>query len=148
MLPCALPYKIIRTLVIGSALDSQQSYDIPTHANRPKQGLICPVYNASKAAVIQLARNLAAEWGQYNIRVNTLSPGYILTSMLEMLFIEYPERREQFGKENMLGRLSRPREYRGAAVFLLSDASSFMTGSDLRIDGGHAAWWTTKLLLL
>ena len=60
--------------------------------------------------------------------------------MLEMLFVKYPERREQFAKENMLGRLSRPGEYRGAAVFLLSDASSFMTGSDLRIDGGHAAW--------
>ncbi|KGO77217.1 Glucose/ribitol dehydrogenase [Penicillium italicum] len=104
------------------------------------RGLICPVYNASKASVIQLARNLAAEWGQYNIRVNTLSPGYILTSMLEMLFVEHPERREQFAKENMLGRLSRPEEYRGAAVFLLSNASSFMTGSDLRIDGGHAAW--------
>ncbi|KAJ5383194.1 hypothetical protein N7517_001105 [Penicillium concentricum] len=104
------------------------------------RGLICPVYNASKAAVIQLARNLAAEWGQYNIRVNTLSPGYTLTSMLEMLFVQYPERRELFAKENMLGRLSHPREYRGATVFLLSNASSFMTGSDLRIDGGHAAW--------
>ncbi|EKV15415.1 Short-chain dehydrogenase/reductase SDR [Penicillium digitatum] len=104
------------------------------------RGLLCPVYNASKAAVIQLARSLAAEWGQHNIRVNTLSPGYILTSMLEMLFVEYPDRREQFAKENMLARLSRPREYRGAAVFLLSNASAFMTGSDLRIDGGHAAW--------
>ncbi|KAJ5494568.1 hypothetical protein N7463_010655 [Penicillium fimorum] len=104
------------------------------------RGLICPIYNASKAAVIQLARNLAAEWGQYKIRVNTLSPGYTLTSMLEMLFVEYPERREQFAKENMLGRLSHPEEYRGATVFLLSNASSFMTGSDLRIDGGHAAW--------
>ncbi|KAJ6190297.1 hypothetical protein N7519_000318 [Penicillium mononematosum] len=104
------------------------------------RGLICPVYNASKAAVIQLSRNLAAEWGPYNIRVNTLSPGYILAPMLEMMFVEYPERRVEFAKENMLGRLSRPREYRGAAVFLLSDASSFMTGSDLRIDGGHAAW--------
>lgn len=60
--------------------------------------------------------------------------------MLEMLFVEYPERRDQLAKENMLGRLSGPREYRGAAVFLLSNASSFMTGSDLRIDGGHAAW--------
>ncbi|OQE11258.1 hypothetical protein PENFLA_c075G06059 [Penicillium flavigenum] len=104
------------------------------------RGLICPVYNASKAAVIQLSRNLAAEWGPYNIRINTLSPGYILAPMLEMMFVEYPERRVQFAKENMLGRLSHPREYRGAAVFLLSDASSFMTGSDLRIDGGHAAW--------
>lgn len=104
------------------------------------QGLICPAYNASKAAVIQLGRNLAAEWGQYNIRVNTISPGYIVTQMVEKLFVEYPERRDQWPKENMLGRLSRPEEYRGAAVFLLSDASSFMTGSDLRIDGGHAAW--------
>lgn len=105
-----------------------------------KQGLICPAYNASKAAVIQLGRNLAAEWGQYNIRVNTISPGYIVTAMVEKLFVEYPERRDQWPKENMLGRLSRPEEYRGAAVFLLSDASSFMTGSDLRMDGGHAAW--------
>ncbi|KAJ6084139.1 Short-chain dehydrogenase/reductase SDR [Penicillium sp. IBT 16267x] len=108
-----------------------------TVANR---GLICPAYNASKAAVIQLGRNLAAEWGQYNIRVNTISPGYIVTAMVEKLFIDFPERRDQWPKENMLGRLSRPEEYRGAAVFLLSDASSFMTGSDLRMDGGHAAW--------
>ncbi|KAJ6104558.1 hypothetical protein N7523_010878 [Penicillium sp. IBT 18751x] len=108
-----------------------------TIANR---GLICPAYNASKAAVIQLGRNLAMEWGRYNIRVNTISPGYIVTSMVEMLFVDFPERRDQWPKENMLGRLSRPEEYRGAAVFLLSDASSFMTGSDLRMDGGHAAW--------
>ncbi|EEA21896.1 hypothetical protein TMatcc_008678 [Talaromyces marneffei ATCC 18224] len=104
------------------------------------KGLICPAYNASKAAVIQLGRNLAAEWGQYNIRVNTISPGYIVTQMVENLFVQYPERREEWPKQNMLGRLSRPEEYRGAAVFLISDASSFMTGSDLRMDGGHAAW--------
>ncbi|GKZ25615.1 hypothetical protein AbraIFM66951_003004 [Aspergillus brasiliensis] len=108
-----------------------------TIANR---GLICPAYNASKAAVIQLGRNLAAEWGQYNIRVNTISPGYIVTAMVEKLFEQYPERRDEWPKQNMLGRLSAPNEYRGAAVFLLSDASSFMTGSDLRMDGGHAAW--------
>ncbi|EFW15133.1 short chain dehydrogenase [Coccidioides posadasii str. Silveira] len=106
-------------------------------ANR---GLICPAYNASKAGVIQLGRNLAAEWGVHGIRVNTISPGYIVTAMVEQLFLEYPERKTQWPKENMLGRLSNPAEYRGAAVFLISDASSFMTGSDLRIDGGHAAW--------
>lgn len=54
--------------------------------------------------------------------------------------MQFPERREEWPKQNMLGRLSRPEEYRGAAVFLVSDASSFMTGSDLRMDGGHAAW--------
>lgn len=90
--------------------------------------------------MLQLARNLAMEWGPYNIRVNTISPGYIVTAMVEKLFVEFPERREEWPKHNMLGRLSTPNEYRGAAVFLLSDASSFMTGSDLRMDGGHAAW--------
>ncbi|KAF1973003.1 NAD(P)-binding protein [Bimuria novae-zelandiae CBS 107.79] len=106
-------------------------------ANR---GLICPAYNASKAGVIQLGRNLASEWGQYNIRVNTISPGYIVTAMVEELFVKFPERRENWPKENMLGRLSKPEDYRGIAVFLMSDSSSFMTGSDLRIDGGHTAW--------
>lgn len=104
------------------------------------KGLICAAYNASKAGVLQLGRNLAAEWGQYNIRVNTISPGYIVTEMVEALFVKHPERREEWPKQNMLGRLSGPAEYRGAAVFLVSDASSFMTGSDLRMDGGHAAW--------
>jgi NAD(P)-dependent dehydrogenase (short-subunit alcohol dehydrogenase family) len=72
--------------------------------------------------------------------VNTISPGYIVTAMVEELFIKFPERRENWATQNMLGRLSEPKEYRGAAVFLLSDASSFMTGADLRIDGGHASW--------
>ncbi|KAF2795689.1 NAD(P)-binding protein [Melanomma pulvis-pyrius CBS 109.77] len=108
-----------------------------TVANR---GLICPAYNASKAGVIQLARNLASEWGEHKIRVNTISPGYIVTAMVEELFKQYPERRTEWPKQNMLQRLSKPGEYRGAAVFLISDASSFMTGSDLRMDGGHSAW--------
>jgi NAD(P)-dependent dehydrogenase (short-subunit alcohol dehydrogenase family) len=88
--------------------------------------LICPAYNASKAGVIQLARNLASEWGEHKIRVNTISPGYIVTAMVEALFEEYPERKTDWPTQNMLGRLSAPKEYRGAAVFLISDASSFM----------------------
>ncbi|KAL1864316.1 hypothetical protein Daus18300_007739 [Diaporthe australafricana] len=104
------------------------------------KGLICPAYNASKAGVIQLARNLAMEWGLHGIRVNTISPGYIVTAMTAPLFEMFPDRKENWPKQNMLGRLSYPEEYRGAAIFLLSDASSFMTGADLRIDGGHTAW--------
>ena len=100
-------------------------------ANRGTQGLICPAYNASKAAVLQLSRNLASEWGQYGIRVNTISPGYIVTAMVEALFEKFPDRKEDWPKQNMLGRLSAPEEYRGAAAFLISDASSFMTGADL-----------------
>jgi len=60
--------------------------------------------------------------------------------MTEALFDKYPERRTDWANGNMLNRLSYPHEYRGAAVFLISEASSFMTGSDLRIDGGHCAW--------
>jgi NAD(P)-dependent dehydrogenase (short-subunit alcohol dehydrogenase family) len=90
--------------------------------------------------VLQLARNLASEWGAHNIRVNTISPGYILTTMVTDLFVQFPERERDWPSQNMLGRLSAPEEYRGAAVFLISDGSSFMTGADVRIDGGHAAW--------
>lgn len=70
----------------------------------------------------------------------TNSYRYIVTAMVEELFQKFPERRTNWASENMLGRLSRPEEYRGAAVFLVSEASSFVTGTDLRIDGGHSAW--------
>lgn len=90
--------------------------------------------------MLQLGRNLASEWGREGIRVNTISPGYIVTAMTEALFEKHPERRQDWADGNMLGRLSKPEEYRGAAVFLISSASSFMTGADLRIDGGHCAW--------
>lgn len=90
--------------------------------------------------MIQLGRNLAMEWGVKGIRVNTISPGYIVTEMVQKLFTEFPERETEWPKQNMLNALSKPEDYRGAAVFLLSDASRFMTGADLRIDGGHAAW--------
>ena len=108
-----------------------------TVANR---GLLCAAYNSSKAGVAQLARNLAAEWGMHGIRVNTISPGYIVTDMVEQLFKTQPERRTEWGSQNMLGRVSMPEEYRAIAVFLMSEGSSFSTGSDYRIDGGHCAW--------
>ncbi len=108
-----------------------------TIANRD---LLCAPYNASKAGVQQLARNLGSEWGQHGIRVNTISPGYIETEMVKGLFETHPGRREKWAKENFLGRIAKPEDFQGAAVFLMSDSSSWMTGSDLRIDGGHSAW--------
>jgi NAD(P)-dependent dehydrogenase (short-subunit alcohol dehydrogenase family) len=115
------------------------------------KGLICPVYNASKAGVTQLTRNLAMEWGRpgngnpggpggVRIRVNSLSPGNILTPMVLKNFEEVPGLKEKWEEANMMGRLSTPEEFRGAAVFLLSKASSFMTGSNLVVDGGYTAW--------
>lgn len=104
------------------------------------KGMNSPAYNASKAAVIQLGKCLAMEWGRRGIRVNSLCPGHILTPMAELVFKESPTARATWESENMLGRLATPEEFRGAALFALSDASSFMTGSNLIIDGGHTAW--------
>ncbi|OTA68034.1 NAD(P)-binding protein [Hypoxylon sp. EC38] len=110
------------------------------------KGLLSPVYNSSKAAVIQLARNLAMEWspirkdGTGGIRVNALSPGHIITPMVLKNFEEVPGLREKWESENMMGRLADPSEFKGAALFLLSNASSFMTGNNLIVDGGHTAW--------
>src|SRR5207247_1647796 len=95
------------------------------------KGLFSPVYNSSKAAVNQLAKNLAMEWGQQGIRVNSLCPGHILTPMVRQNFEQVPELRETWERESMLCRISDPREFRGAAVFLLSDASTYMTGTSL-----------------
>lgn len=110
------------------------------------KGMNSPVYNASKAALIQLARNLAMEWGlpkdesTPGIRVNCISPGHIVTPMVEKTFEQQPELEELWTKENMMGRLAKPGEFKGAALFLLSNASSFMTGSNIVIDGGHTSW--------
>ncbi|GJC81524.1 D-arabinitol 2-dehydrogenase [ribulose-forming] [Colletotrichum liriopes] len=109
-------------------------------------GLLSPVYNSSKAAVIQLARNLAMEWspitkeGTGGIRVNCISPGHIMTAMVEKNFEEVPGLKEEWESLNMFGRLAEPREFKGAALFLMGNASTFMTGSNLVIDGGHTAW--------
>ncbi|PYH90258.1 short chain dehydrogenase/oxidoreductase [Aspergillus ellipticus CBS 707.79] len=104
------------------------------------KGMTSPVYNSSKAAVIQLSRSLAMEWGRHGIRVNSLCPGHIITPMVEQVFQQNPAARAVWEAENMLGRLAYPEEFRGAALFALSDASSFMTGSTMLIDGGHTAW--------
>ncbi|KXH61000.1 short-chain dehydrogenase [Colletotrichum salicis] len=109
-------------------------------------GLLSPVYNSSKAALIQLARNLAMEWspitkkGTGGIRVNCISPGHIMTPMVRKNFEEVPGLKEEWESLNMFGRLADTTEFKGAALFLMSNASSFMTGSNMVIDGGHTAW--------
>lgn len=112
-------------------------------AHGSNKGVDTAAYNASKAAVVQLARSLAAEWGsRINspvIRVNSISPGYIKTRMTSETLSE-PNREKEWSEDNMLNRLSTADEYRGAVTFLLSEAASFVTGADLRIDGGHTAW--------
>ncbi|EJC99852.1 NAD-binding protein [Fomitiporia mediterranea MF3/22] len=97
-------------------------------------------YNTSKAAVIQMGRSLACELGLQNIRVNTISPGYIHTQLTATVIGDQPHFLEQWKSESPLGRMGRPHELRGVAVWLASDASSFVTGSDILVSGGSHAW--------
>lgn len=103
------------------------------------QGLSCTAYNSSKAAVQQMCRSVAQEWGQYGIRVNTLSPGYIRTAMTDQLLQENPEVEKTWMAGALLGRLGAPEDFKAPAVFLLSEGASFVHGTDLRVDGGHCA---------
>jgi NAD(P)-dependent dehydrogenase (short-subunit alcohol dehydrogenase family) len=90
-------------------------------------------YVASKGALVALTRELAAKWGRYNIRVNALAPGYFHSRMTQRIW----DRAEKLASERIpLGRPGREGELKGAAVFLASDASSYMTGQTLVIDGG------------
>lgn len=95
-------------------------------------------YNASKAGVIMLTKSLASEWARHNIRVNAISPGYMRTEMTAPSFAD-PAMIEQWLKPTPMGRPGEPPELGGLAVYLASDASTFMTGSDLRIDGGYTS---------
>jgi NAD(P)-dependent dehydrogenase (short-subunit alcohol dehydrogenase family) len=102
--------------------------------NRPQWQ---PAYNASKAAVHQLTKSLAAEWAPHNIRVNALAPGYVKT---EMAPVDRPEFRQHWIEDAPMRRYATPEEIAPSVVYLASDASSFMTGSVLVVDGGYTIW--------
>lgn len=131
-----LRYKIQGSICLVASMSG-------TIANR---GFLAPVYNSSKAAVVQLARNLAMEWGRKNedgsggIRVNSLSPGHIVTPMVQANFDAGEADPREWENNSMLGRLSKPEEYKAVGLFMLSGGSSYMTGHDLKIDGGTTAW--------
>ncbi|KAK9476111.1 hypothetical protein V1514DRAFT_337900 [Lipomyces japonicus] len=97
-------------------------------------------YNTSKAAVIQMARSMACELGPDRIRVNSLSPGHIRTKMTAAVLDKQPETEAFWASLNPLGRIGAVHELRGVIAWLASDASSFCTGSDIIVSGGHTIW--------
>ncbi|RPA78827.1 NAD(P)-binding protein [Ascobolus immersus RN42] len=106
--------------------------------NRPQPQC---AYNASKAGVSHLCKSLASEWAQYGIRVNALCPGYQMTELLKgVMEREGPELANGWMAGTPMGRLGVPRELRGAVVFLGGEASSFMTGQEMVVDGGYEVW--------
>ena len=102
------------------------------------RGLLQAHYNSAKAGVIHLTKSLAMEWAERGIRVNAISPGYTLTPMNRR-----PEVAEQlvaFAADTPVQRIAAVDEMVGPAVFLASQASSFVTGTNLLVDGGFCCW--------
>lgn len=103
------------------------------------QGLgVAPVYSATKGAVVQLGKSLAAAWGADNIQVNTILPGWIVTEMTSVTRA-VPGLKEHVLSRTPAGRWGAPNDFAGIATYFASSASDFVTGTDIQIDGGFTS---------
>jgi gluconate 5-dehydrogenase len=104
------------------------------------KGIHGRTYETAKAALMSFTRTLAVDWAPHNVTVNAIAPGGFLTAPNRRWFSEKPELRETFVSMVPMGRLGEPAEIGPLALYLASDASSYMTGATLVIDGGYTAW--------
>jgi gluconate 5-dehydrogenase len=95
------------------------------------------VYSTSKGALVNFTRDLAVKWARHNIRVNAICPGFFVTPLNQKL---YERNKENIDRRIPLGHIGGPDDLKGIAVLLASDASSFMTGTIIPVDGGTVAW--------
>jgi NAD(P)-dependent dehydrogenase (short-subunit alcohol dehydrogenase family) len=100
-------------------------------------------YNTTKAAIVEMTRCMALDLAPYNIRVNSVSPGYILTEhqaeKIKSLGMTIEQAEREWGGLHILNRMGKPEEVAHAVLFLASEESSFITGTDLLVDGGYTA---------
>jgi len=141
--------QILDTNLIGAVLCSQAVFK---YMKEQKYGRIINVasilgkvglegrtaYCSSKGGLIQFNKTLALEWAKYNITVNAICPGPFITEINRPLLND-PEAYQAFASKVPMGRWGEPEELAGVAIFLASDASSFVTGSEIYVDGGWTA---------
>jgi NAD(P)-dependent dehydrogenase (short-subunit alcohol dehydrogenase family) len=128
---CRLAADLLRAAPAASVINVASMYGIV--ASRDPMA----AYNATKAALINLTRHLAAVWGQDGVRVNALAPGYFPTELTG--FLADPDFAQSIRDRTLLGRTPEADELDGPLLFLATDASSYMTGQALVIDGGWTA---------
>ena len=97
-----------------------------------------PAYQACKAALFNVAQSLAVSWADRGVRVNALAPGWFPSEMTEAA-LAAPDFRRRIDRQSPLGRAGRPEELIGPLLLLASDASSYMTGATITVDGGTSA---------
>ena len=114
----------------ASVSPDQRFYD---HLPGDLPFLKSPAYGASKAAVVNLTKYFSTMWGLRGVRVNTLSPGGVVGGQDEQF-------KKKYGARVPLGRMAQPEDLKGPLIFLASPASSYVTGHELRVDGGFTAW--------
>ena len=120
----------------GSIVNLSSTYGVVSADPRiyGDSGVNSPIsYAGSKSAILNMTRYLAVHWREKNIRVNTLIPGGVFDNQGEEFV-------ENYSAKTPMGRMAKAEEYQGAALFMLSDASSYMTGSTVTVDGGWTAW--------
>lgn len=132
-------YRCCRSVAQVMALQKSGSIAVVTSIGALQGFPGNPAYIASKGGLRMLSKALALDWGGLNIRVNALAPGYIKTDMTKDSCND-PAKQQARSSRTILGRWGKAEELVGAAIFLMSDASSYMTGADLIVDGG----WTAK----
>lgn len=118
----------------GSIINTSSMSGIIVNTPQPQAA-----YNTSKGAVIMFTKSLASEWAEHGIRVNSIAPGYMKTELTKDYFAQGGDMIDTWMKFTPLDRPGVPEELQGAALYLASDASSFVTGSVVTIDGGYTA---------